>query len=210
MTLRDHQPFVVGALRPAPPASVSVLAYDGVDELDLFGVYSVLAKAQASGAIADVGLFAPGPSVTASGGAEIRTAPLKRFNPGCNVLVVPGGSGAAETAKSNLLSRPVRAAHNRGARIYCCCSGALIVASALKLLDGQLAIHARKKAELKAIFKGEVVDGLIESNGIVSIGGRRSTSVKSVDLAFRILSDLDPDLPGEISRRTEIAWSGTP
>ncbi|MGI9506107.1 MAG: DJ-1/PfpI family protein [Geminicoccaceae bacterium] len=192
--------------RATVPARVAILAYDGVDELDLFGAYSVLAKAQAAGALNAAGIYAPYFSVTGSGGAEFRTYPLNCLDRESCMLVVPGGSGSAAAAHSGVLAGTLRDAYRRGLRIYCCCSGALIVASALELANGQLAIHERKRAELQTLFGGEVVVGLVESNGIISIGGRRSPGVKSVDLAFRLLSDIDPKLPRSISQRTEIEW----
>lgn len=142
----------------------------------------------------------------ASGGIEFRTNTLDAMDDEVGTLVVPGGSGATAAARDRKLADALCRARQNGARIYCCCSGALIVAAALGLRDGRIAIHARKRADLRALFGGEVVSGIAESDGIVSIGGRRSHSVKSVRLAFRILEDLDPGLPRSISERTEIAW----
>lgn len=203
MTIRMMQ----RGLPEAIAADVAILAYNGVDEIDLFGVFSVLAKARAAEMIRTVGIFAPDEAVVTSGGAKISTRPLVQLDRESAVLVVPGGSGAADAARTQILAEAVRQARQNGARIYCCCSGALIVAAALQLTKGRIAIHARKRADLQLLFGGEIVSGLADSNGIVSIGGQKSESVKSVRLGFRILADLDPAMPQHISDRTEIAWT---
>lgn len=185
---------------------IAVLAYDGVDELDLFGAYSVLAKARSEGSLQQVGIFAPLPLVVASGGTEFHAHRLEDIGDDVGTIVVPGGSGATAAARDPRLACVLRRARLNGVRIYCCCSGGLIVAAALGLKEGRIAIHARKRADLQALFGGEVVSGITDSNGIVSIGGRRCHSVKSVRLAFRVLEDLDPSFPRSISARTEIAW----
>lgn len=188
------------------PQRVAVLAYDGVDELDLFGAYSVLAKARSAGSLQALGIFAPEPIVAASGGTEFRARGLASIDKRTGTVVVPGGRGATVAARDPRLQNVVRRMRSNGARIYCCCSGAILVAVALGLKEGRIAIHSRKKAELQTLFGGDVVAGMAENDGIVSIGGRRTGNVKSVSLAFRILQDLDPSLPPAISERTEIDW----
>ncbi len=187
-------------------ARVAILGFDGVDELDLFGVYAILSKAGNS-KIAQVDIWSRTGAIRATGGVEINTRKMDTGLDECNILIVPGGSGALTAAKAGQLADVVRQAHRRTARIYCCCSGALIVAAALTPLDGQMAIHKRKQDDLRTFFGGEIIGGIADSRGIFSIGGQSFEGVKSVMLAFRVLSDLDDSLPPQIAERTEISWS---
>jgi AraC family transcriptional activator FtrA len=186
-------------------ARVAILGFDGVDELDLFGVYAILSKARNAG-IAQVEIWSRKGLLRATGGVEVRTRTLEPELDGCDILVVPGGSGALATAKTGQLNKAVRQARKRNARLYCCCSGALIVAAALRPTEGQMAIHKRKQDDLRTFFGGEIVSGIADSEGIYSIGGKSFEGVKSVILAFRVLSDLDAALSLRIAERTEISW----
>lgn len=187
------------------PARVAILGFDGVDELDLFGVYSILSKAP-SNRVSEVNVWSRTGSIMATGGIELQTRIIDASLEECDILVVPGGSGALETAKAGHLSDAIAQAYGRDNRIYCCCSGALIVASALNLKEGRMAIHTRKQNDLKDFFSGQIVSGIADSGGIFTIGGRSSESVKSVTLAFRVLNDLDEALPVHVAERTEISW----
>ncbi|MDJ0933557.1 DJ-1/PfpI family protein [Breoghania sp.] len=187
---------------------VTVLAYDGVDELDLFGLYSVLAKAR--GRFDGLKLVPPDSPVTGSAGTEFVTEPANLTIADSDALVIPGGRRAADIAETRYFAPVIRHLHSRGARIYCCCSGTLILAAALKSTDGVSAIHHRKRDQLKSVFGGRIETGFVESNSIVSVGGQISRSVKSVDLAFRLLADVDPSLADRISDRMEIAWRTEP
>ncbi|MBO9100945.1 MULTISPECIES: DJ-1/PfpI family protein [unclassified Rhizobium] len=186
------------------PPHIVILAYDGVDELDLFGLYSILAKAQDS--IASLQMMALKEVVTSSGGVQFAAQLLSSDITGFEILVVPGGKGASAVAHSSELASTIRSARDRGVWICCCCSGALIVAAALRLSHGRLAIHQGKRNALRAIFDGEIAAELVDCDGIASIGGTTSPLVKSVNLGFYILSQLNPTLPSEVSQRTEIEW----
>lgn len=201
--MSDHAQDAVTPVEPSPP-SVTILSYDGVDELDLFGLFSILAKA--SHRFSRLRLVAPRSPVLGSSGAEFVVEPLAAVDAESDVLVAPGGRGAEAAARSGVFSPTLRAVHARGGRIYCCCSGSLIAAAALPEASERLAITPRKRDLLGALFSGEIGAGLVEGNGIVSIGGLAQPSVKSVDLAFHLLASLDPLLARSVSERTEIAW----
>ena len=191
----------------APSARVAILAFDGVDELDLFGVNSILTKAIATETLAAVEILSRSSQVSTSGGTRIVTRTLADGESHYyDAYVLPGGRGALKAAEEGGLSKPVRHAFADGRKIYCCCSGALIAAAALRPMSGRMAIHRKKREDLKRYFKGEVVTGVADDNGIFSIGGQTFDGVKSVTLAFRLLADIDADVPHRIAERTEIAW----
>lgn len=183
---------------------ITILAYDGVDELDLFGLYSLLAKA--GDKVGCLRLISTDSLVTSSGGVQFLATPLAQITEQCDAMVIPGGSGAKAVAATQLFQSYIQAAHANGTRFFSCCSGSLILAAALGLRTGRVAVHKLKRDELARWFEGEIVAGFVNCNGIASIGGETSRVPKSIELGFHLLSQICPDLACEISRRTEIQW----
>ena len=74
---------------------VSILAFPGVDELDLFGVYSILDKANAINKkkwlLEIVSITG---NILTSKGCKISTCKMLKPFPSCDILVLPGGSAA--------------------------------------------------------------------------------------------------------------------
>lgn len=198
-----------------PPVSsagtlIALLAYPGVDELDLFGGYALLAKA---GSIAEESgappitavITAEDPEIHGSGGVTFRAQEELSVLERAHAVVVPGGRGAAAAAEAPQLRRLLRQVDDRNARLYSVCSGALVLAGA-GLTEGRtLAIHAAKRSQLTERGAARAVSGLLHDGRICSVGGDVRDSVKSVDLAFALLADLRPELIDPVTRRTEIS-----
>ncbi|MGK4580986.1 DJ-1/PfpI family protein [Kitasatospora sp. HPMI-4] len=188
---------------------VVLLAYPQVDELDLFGGYSVLAKAaslsgeSSRGPRLDVRIVASEPQVTGSGGVRFAVDDGLDAAATAGVVVVPGGRGAQNASAEPELTDLLRAADARGAAIYAVCSGALLVAGAGLARERRIAVHHTKGDLLRSYPVGEVAQGLVRDGRIRSVGGDPSTSVKSVDLAFQILADFAPELVEPVSTRME-------
>ncbi|MDX8031048.1 DJ-1/PfpI family protein [Lentzea sp. BCCO 10_0856] len=182
------------------PVRVVVLAYPRVDELDLFGAYSVLAKAAPR---FDVRIAARDEQVTGSGGVTFTAGTDLAAVESADAVVVPGGRGAVDAAADAGLREVLRAADSRGAAMYGVCSGTLLIAAA-GLADGRrVAVHHGKRELLRAHPVGDVVSGLVRDGRVSTVGGDHRDSVKSVDLAFALLADFAADLVEPISTRME-------
>jgi len=188
---------------------VVLLAYQGVDELDLFGAWSVLRKAaeiDPDGALPVVRmvLAAPESFVTGSGGLVFRAEQmLDDVVPG-RALVVPGGRGAAAAARDASILSYVGEAVKRGCRVYGVCTGSLIIAATGLTRTRSLAIHRNKREMLLDLPVNEVTTGLVEDGPFVTVGGDPAHSVKSVDLAFALLADFAPHAVEAVGSRMEL------
>lgn len=166
-----------------------IVIFDGVDDLDAFGPFEVLANAGRAGADVRVTLvtLAPVPEITTSHGAVIRphgvlTAP--------DLLVVPGGGwndraprGARAEAERGDLPAAAARVHAEGAVVASVCTGAGILHAA-GLLAGRPAItHHGAVDELRA-GGVEIVAALVVDDGdIVTAGGVTS----GIDLALHLV-----------------------
>jgi AraC family transcriptional regulator, transcriptional activator FtrA len=188
---------------------VVLLAYQGVDELDLFGAWSVLRKAadiDPGGSLpaVHVALAAPERLVTGSGGLMFRAErTLDDAVPG-RALVVPGGRGAAAAARNAPILSYVGEAIKGGCRVYGVCTGSLIIAATGHARARALAIHRNKREMLLDLPVNEVATGLVEDGPFVTVGGDPAHSVKSVDLAFALLADFAPHAVEDVGSRMEL------
>ncbi|MGW5645931.1 DJ-1/PfpI family protein [Saccharopolyspora sp. NPDC003752] len=189
----------------AHPARIAVLAYPGVNELDLFGAYAVLAKAAsvAPGEL-EVRLAGPVPHLSTSGGVPIGVAADLRYFTAADAVVIPGGRGAADAALDEELLAAVRDASAAGTPVYGVCSGALLIAAAGTARGRTIAVHHAKRGALAPGSVGVVAAGLVRDGRLCTVGGDHRTSVKSVDLAFQLIDDLAPHLVATVSEGMEI------
>lgn len=126
-----------------PPRPVVVVAYAGVQALDVTGPHEVFAGA--AGALqARRGGPAPyeivvasidGGAVTSESGLAIVTIPLADVHD-IDTLVVAGGSGVLAACEDDTLVAAVTAMAGRARRVVAICSGAYLLAAA-GLLDGR-------------------------------------------------------------------------
>jgi transcriptional regulator GlxA family with amidase domain len=202
-----------GAPRERPVAAM-ILAYPGVNELDLFGAYAVLAKAAGRTEVAtahpgdtrgvEVRIAGDAAEVTGSGGARIGVQAGLDALVTADAVVVPGGGGAAAAAGDSRLTSALREAYGSGARLYGVCSGTLVLAAAGVTRGRTVAVHHAKRDLLAGAPAGEVTSGLVTHGRITTVGGDVSTSVKSVDLAFQLLADFAPHLVDAVGDRLEV------
>ncbi|MFM0626831.1 DJ-1/PfpI family protein [Paraburkholderia xenovorans] len=190
--------------------NVVVLAYEGVDELDLFGAWSVLKKAEEvvplpSESSVRVRLAGPSGSVIGSAGTSF-TVPFELdVLVGATAIVVPGGKGARQAADSDAIRGALSDAIDLGARVYGICTGALIIASTGKASGSCLAIHRNKREALLDFPVNDVRTGLVHDGPFLTVGGDDAPSVKSVDLGLAVLRDIAPYAMDPVRARMEIS-----
>lgn len=147
--------------KPTPRRTVVVVAFDGVEPLDVVGPTSVFAKAtEARAGAYEVIVATPrGGAIQTCGGVALAgTIALGEVPPRVDTLLVAGGDAAA-LAGAIAAGVPAWLAKRRKARrIGSICTGAFLLAAA-GLLDGRRATtHWRAADRLKAMFPRVIVD----------------------------------------------------
>jgi len=186
-----------------PTRTVAIVAFPGVQALDVAGPFEVFAGARrAAGAHGveagyDVSVVAtePGP-VTTESGLTVVAGRLPRTEDRIDTLVLAGGSGVDAARRNPALVDWVRDAAARSRRVATVCSGALLAAEA-GLLDGRrVTTHWARAGQLAHDYPGVVVDadpiyvrdGTVWSSAGVTAG---------IDLALALVED---DLGTEVSQ----------
>jgi transcriptional regulator GlxA family with amidase domain len=186
------------------PLRVVILAYPGVQPLDVAGPAEVFSAAgQIAGGSYTVEVVAPElkPIPTRSSGYGILPAKSTGACRGAiDTLIVAGGFGVHEALRSSSLTGWIRSASERSRRVASVCTGAFLLAAA-GLLDGRRATthwasceelrrrHPQIEVDPKPIF---VRDGNVWSSAGVTAG---------VDLALGLVEeDLGPAVPREVAR----------
>ncbi|MBS0540730.1 MAG: GlxA family transcriptional regulator [Proteobacteria bacterium] len=193
---------------PFPPSRrIEVLAYPGVQMLDVTGPLQVFATANEM-IVKDGGtppyslhvVAKRGPSVLASSGLDIGVQPLPAMRVPVDTLLIAGGPGVEAATADRALVAWVRHRARRARRVASVCTGAFLLA-ATGLLDGRRAAthwsvcadlarrHPRIKVEPDPIF---VADGPVWSSAGVTAG---------IDLALALLEqDLGQPLALAVAR----------
>ncbi len=159
------------------------MVFDGVDDLDVFGPFEVLANAARGGADIEVRLLTVKPV------DEIRTSHGARIRPdgalgdtGLDLMIIPGGGwndrsaqGAWTQARGTELPEAIRRHHRAGGTVASVCTGGGILAAA-GVLEGRPAIthHAAIKdlqeAGVEIVWARVVDDGDVVTAGGVTAG----------------------------------------
>lgn len=170
---------------------ITILVYDGFDELDGVGPYEVFENAADAGADCSVSLrtIDPAETVRASHGLAIRPdGPLDAVDP--DLLLVPGGgwndrsaAGAWSVAEDGTIPDRIRELHDSGVSLAGVCTGGMILARA-GVLDGRPAVtHAGALDDLRETG-AEVVDARVVDDGdVLTAGGVTS----GLDLAVHLV-----------------------
>jgi len=183
---------------------VIVLAYDGVDELDLFGAYVPLSKAQAYCQLA-VAIASERSVIHGSNGVQIHAHAGLEAIADATAVVVPGGRGVLEAGQSVRYVDAIRSAAVSGAAFYTVCSGAFLLAAAGLTHGRTVAVHAAKRTELIRVGKSRSSRSRMVRDGeICSVGGRRSRGVKGVDIALQVIHDVAPEVLRDVTGRLEV------
>jgi transcriptional regulator GlxA family with amidase domain len=189
-------------------ALIGILAYEGVDELDLVSVLVPLTKVAASQSpcfpIRPV-LIGSGSKVRGSNGLTFEVtagiAELAR----CDAAVIPGGAGVHVLHEDARLSKQLIALVERQAAVYTICSGVFVLAR-LGLLGGlRFAVHAQKRDALAGLVSAEQIgSGFIRDGFLRSIGGSSAQSyVKGLEMAYQILNEFCPQAIDYVAARLE-------
>jgi AraC family transcriptional regulator, transcriptional activator FtrA len=189
---------------------VVVLAYDGVDELDLFGAYVPLSKAQAYCQLA-VTIASERSFIHGSNGVRFQAHAGLEAIADAAAVVVPGGRGVLEAARSIRYVDAIRSAAACGAAFYTVCSGAFLLAAAGLTQGRTVAVHAAKRTELIHAGKSRSSRSRMVRDGeICSVGGRRNRGVKGVDIALQIIHDVAPEVLRDVTDRLEVKPAPAP
>ena len=185
------------------PRRIVILAFPGVQPLDVIGPAEVFAGADglAGGGAYTVEVVAkdPGPIATRGGGYSLvpKTTTARCRGP-IDTLVVAGGFGVAEAENDAELIRWIRSAARRSRRVTSVCSGSFLLARA-GLLEGRtVTTHwastaelARRHPELKVDPKPIFVrDGDVWTSAGVTSGMDLSLALVEEDLGRKIAMEV--------------------
>jgi transcriptional regulator GlxA family with amidase domain len=165
----------------------AIVVFEGMDDLDAFGPFEVLANAGQAGADIQVQLLTvePAQEIHTSHGATIK--PHGILEGDLDLLIVPGGGwndraehGAWAQANRGALPDAIRRHHQAGGTVASVCTGAGILAAAGVLEGRQASTHhaARRDLEERGV---EIVEARVVDKGdVLTAGGVTS----GIDLAL--------------------------
>jgi transcriptional regulator GlxA family with amidase domain len=187
--------------------NVVIVAYPGVQSLDVTGPFEVFAGARrAAEAFGTDGGYevrlvaaAAGP-VTSESGLSLTAGPLPGRGARIDTLLLPGGSGVAGARRSPDLVDWLRRTAPRARRVATVCSGTFLAAEA-GLLDGRrVTTHWARAAELAADYPAVTVDAdpiYVRDGAVWSSAGVTA----GIDLALALVEDdLGTDVAQLIAR----------
>ena len=190
-----------------PHRSVVVVAYPGVQSLDVAGPVEVFAGARRAAATLgrdggyDIRVVssAGGPVATESGLA-LGTSPLTSVRGGVDTLVLAGGGGVGDACRDDRLVRWVRRTAPSARRVATVCSGTFLAGRAGLLEGRRVTTHWARADQLAADYPSATVDpdpiylhdGALWSSAGVTAG---------IDLSLALVEDdLGPDVAQLVAR----------
>ena len=169
---------------------VTILLFDGFDELDAIGPYEVFQSAARYGADSSASLVTLEPTdrVTARNRALIE--PHGTLEEETDLLLVPGGGwsdgdspGVRREYDDGAIPETLAAYHERGIRVGSVCTGSLLLAGA-GLLEGQPATtHHTALEDLGELGADVREERVVDNGGVVMAAGVTS----GIDLALYLL-----------------------
>lgn len=189
---------------------ICIMLFDGVDDLDLVGVWVVLNKAAerlaARRSLEIVRISATGAALTTTAsGMRISTEAGAEAIPDCDAIILPGGQCACTLQPTTKILQGFQAAFAQGRLFYCICSGAYLLAPAGLLAGRQVAVHATKAALLEKVGRCRATTGVIADGPIWSIGGSHASGYpKSIAMGFLVLEHFDSDSIEYVRTRLEL------
>ncbi len=179
---------------------VGILLFDGVEELDVVGVYEVLAKAKQIHPQLDltVRTRARKETITAALGMKLLAHDVRPDFEDLDLLVVPGGPGRKEVVRDeDLLAKLLAFGTERP--VASVCTGAVILKDAGLLAGRRATTHHSARDELRDVAT-VVEDRIVEDDLITTSGGVTA----SIDLGLHLLKKyFDGELADEVAARIE-------
>ena len=170
---------------------IDLVVYDGVDEMDVVGPLEVIRSAAAAGADVTARLVTrvPQPIVTGAFGLGFESDAV--YEPGADVLLVPGGGwlarsdlGAWGEHRRGAWPALLRRAHEAGAGIMAgVCTGTMLMAHAGVIGSRPATTHHGAWTELEAVGVTLVRERVVDDGDLVTCGGVTS----GIDLALWLL-----------------------
>lgn len=187
---------------------ITILIYDGFDELDVVGPYEVFKKAAEEGADLTVDLWSVhGESpVTAGHGLSVEPDLLELdYRP--DMVLVPGGgwttgaeTGARAVAEDGEVLELLGRFQAEGVTLLGVCTGGMVLASAGVLEGRPATTHAGALAELQSMDIEVIKARVVDDADVVTAGGVTS----GIDLALHVVErEFGPDVARRVSERIE-------
>ena len=178
---------------------VGILLFDGVEELDVVGVWEVLRKAKQLHPALNLSVItrATKESIACALGLTILAHEVKRDLSDLDLLVVPGGPGRKDVIADRGLLGKI-AEFGRTKPVASVCTGALILQSAGLLTGRRATTHFLSRQELTEA--DIVTDRVVVDGRVITAGGVSA----SIDLGLRILEmNFGRELADEVAARIE-------
>ena len=194
--------------------TIDIVLFDGVDELDAVGPLEVLRGAAAAGADLAVRLVTRTAPLEVTGVHGLRMQADAVYQPGADVLLVPGGGWLAraergawgEAQRGDWLGLIKQAADN-GVLLAGVCTGVMLLARA-GVIGGRPAVtHKAALGDLEAAGVRIVDQRVVDAGGLVTAGGVTS----GIDLGLHLVERLvGPEAAEAQATRLEYSWAPLP
>ncbi len=203
---------------------IASLLFDGITPLDAVGPFEVLGRLPG----AEVKFVAKirGEHRTKGGRLGIMADYALDQVPAPDILLVPGGPGAATAAADTKITRWVAAAHENSRWTTSVCTGALVLGGAGVLKGLEATTHWRAMEDLasfgaipvrqRVVKRGKVITAAGVSSGIdMALGLAADVAGEEVAKAIQLVLEYAPEPPFDAGRladapaaRVEMARSG--
>ena len=178
---------------------IGILLFDGVEELDVVGVWEVLRKAKQLHPALNLSVItrATKESIACALGLTILAHEVKRDLSDLDLLIVPGGPGRKDVIADRGLLEKI-AEFGRAKPVASVCTGALILQSAGLLAGRRATTHFLSREELTEA--DVVTDRVVVDGRVITAGGVSA----SIDLGLKILEmNFGRELADEVAARIE-------
>ncbi len=172
---------------------VAILAFDGVDELDLVGPFEVFARAAQQADGIGVRIAAVGGESQLLGGYGLRYGTDGSLGSSPDLLIVPGGGwvsreprGVRTEIERGELPRLIARAYADGAKIASVCTGVMAVAASGILGSRPATTHRGAMGDLRATGATIVDAHVVDDGDVISSGG----VTHGIDLALWLVERL--------------------
>lgn len=186
---------------------IDIVVYDGLDEMDALGPLEVLRSAEAAGADVTARLVSRVPSGQVTGAFGLRFCPDATYEPGADVLLVPGGGWAARAERGAWAEvregswLPLLADAARQVRIMAgVCTGTMLLAHAGVVGTRRASTHHTALADLADTGADVVDERVVDDGNLITSGGVTA----GIDLALWLVERFtDQQFADGLARRME-------